>query len=67
MLNLICLISHDDTKITTKNLIGFNDTKLLRSVAARRVRCVVVGEYVRHNKRNLTIAKIVLQKDKIIF
>jgi hypothetical protein len=58
MLNLICLISHNDAKTTTKNLVGFNDTKSLRSVAARGVRCVVVGEYARHNKLNLTLGSV---------
>ena len=46
----------------TKNLISFNDSvsaKSLRSEAARCDRCaiaVVVGEYVRHNMVNLTLA-----------
>ncbi len=66
MLNLLCLISHYDTKATTKNLIGFNDTKSLRSVAARRASLFVVsslalltvGEYARHNKLNLPLVSI---------
>jgi hypothetical protein len=54
MLNLICPISHNDSKTTKKKLIGFRETKLLRSVAARGVRCVVVGAYIPHTNLNLT-------------
>ncbi len=75
MLNLIRLISHNDSDIAkttarrcsdeaTKNRIGFNCTKLLRSVAARRAALFVAssltllaeGEYVLHDMLNLTLA-----------